>query len=165
MNIAATRPTQWGKTAGAPCRQKTARTIRNIHKRKRQRRPGNTTPGARPVPQLCSERASTRPNQWGKTAGAPRRQKTARTNQNIQKRRRQQRPGNTTPGARPVPQLCPKTGLHNTPLSATRVSQGARPARDGSRQKSQASELLLLLLLLNPHSFSARPIVAIRLPV
>ena len=63
------------------------------------------------------------------------------------------------------PAVMPQTGLHNTPLSAKRVSQGARPARDGSRQKSQASELLLLLLLLKPHSFSARPIVAIRLPI
>ena len=47
------------------------------------------------------------------------------------------------------PAVMPQTGLHNTPLSAKRVSQGARPARDGSRQKSQASELLLLLLLTN----------------
>ena len=63
------------------------------------------------------------------------------------------------------PAVMPRTGLHNTPLSAKRASQGARPARDGSRQASQASELLLLLLLLKPHSFSARPIVAIRLPI
>ena len=63
------------------------------------------------------------------------------------------------------PAVMPQTGLHNTPLSAKRVSQGARPARDGSRQKSQASEPLLLLLPLKPHSFSARPIVAIRLPI
>ena len=134
MNIAATRPTQWGKTAGAPCRQKTARTIRNIHKRRRQRRPGNTTPGARPVPQLCSERASTRPNQWGETAGAPRRQKTARTNQNIQKRRRQQRPGNTTPGARPVPQLCPKRA------STTRRYPPSEPAREPGQPETEAAK-------------------------
>ena len=63
------------------------------------------------------------------------------------------------------PAVMPQTGLHNTPLSAKRASQRARPATDGSRQASQASELLLLLLLLNPHSFSARPIVAIRLPI
>ena len=47
------------------------------------------------------------------------------------------------------PAVMPQTGLHNTPLSAKRASQRARPATDGSRQASQASELLLLLLLPN----------------
>ena len=47
------------------------------------------------------------------------------------------------------PAVMPQTGLHNTPLSAKRASQRARPATDGSRQASRASELLLLLLLTN----------------
>ena len=38
------------------------------------------------------------------------------------------------------PAVMPQTGLHNTPLSAKRASQRARPATDGSRQASQASE-------------------------